>query len=141
MSRTLGLPINDLQAEDQIACNAIAAPPSLGVAAFFPRKKKSVFHWLNSRSYASGWRSHETMRLRIHGRRSALLALCPLASSVAAALFSDATRQLLRSGNANAIHGCKPHLVSNLMVTMTSERIIEQVNERVGVRKRPPLRE
>ena len=26
------------------------------------------------------------------------------------------------------------------MVTMTSERIIEQVIERVGVRKRPPLR-
>ena len=80
------------------------------------------------------------MRLRIHGRRSALLALCPLASSVAAALFSDATRQLLRNGNANAIHGCKSHLVSNSMVTMTSERIIEQVSERVGVRKRPPLR-
>ena len=71
---------------------------------------------------------------------SALLALCPLASSVAAALFSDSTMQLLRHGDANAIHGCKPHLGSNLMVTMTSERIIEQVSERVGVRKRPPLR-
>ena len=34
MSRTLGLPINDLQAEDQTACNAIAAPLSLGVAVF-----------------------------------------------------------------------------------------------------------
>ena len=71
---------------------------------------------------------------------SALLALCPLASSVAAALFSDSTMQLLRHGDANAIHGCKPHLGYNLMVTMTSERIIEQVSERVGVRKRPPLR-
>ena len=71
---------------------------------------------------------------------SALLALCPLASSVAAALFSDSTMQLLRHGDANAIHGCKPHLGFNLMVTMTSERIIEQVSERVGVRKRPPLR-
>ena len=48
--------------------------------------------------------------------------------------------QLLRHGDANAIHEYKPHLGSNLMVTMTSERIIEQVSERVGVRKRPPLR-
>ena len=71
---------------------------------------------------------------------SDLLALCPLPSSVAAALFSDSTMQLLRHGDANAIHGCKPHLGSNFMVTMTSERIIEQVSERVGVRKKPPLR-
>ena len=70
---------------------------------------------------------------------SDLLALYPLASSVAAALFTNSTMQLLRHGDANAIHEYKPHLGSNLMVTMTSERIIEQVSERVGVRKRPPI--
>ena len=53
---------------------------------------------------------------------SALLALCPLASSVAAALFSDSTMQLLRHGDANAIHEYKPHLGSNLMVTHDDER-------------------
>ena len=43
MSRTLGLPINDLQAEDQNACNAIAAPPFLGVAAFFSAQEEVRF--------------------------------------------------------------------------------------------------
>ena len=58
-------------------------------------------------------------------------------------LLSLLLSSLMPRGNflETAIHGCKSHLVSNSMVTMTSERIIEQVNERVGVRKRPPLRE
>ena len=55
MSSPLGLSINDLQAEDRIACNAIAVPPSLGVAVFLFSAQEEVRFPLVEFSVAREW--------------------------------------------------------------------------------------